>query len=84
MPTIKLNDAKGYRFSFYMYDCEEPRHVHVERGDAKAKYWLDPIRLAHANRKFTRADRRKVEAVLAMNIEHVRDEWDRICGSSSD
>jgi Domain of unknown function (DUF4160) len=82
VPTIKLAESGGYRVSFYMQDCEEPRHVHIERGDAKAKYWLDPIKLAHCNRRFTSADRRKAEALLRAHLEFVRDEWDRICRQS--
>ncbi len=26
----------------YSYDCSEPRHVHVDREDKSAKFWLDP------------------------------------------
>lgn len=29
----------------YAGDREEPPHVHVEREDNMAKFWLDPIRL---------------------------------------
>jgi hypothetical protein len=31
-----------------MADNEEPPHVHVERDDAEAKFWLDPVTIAHA------------------------------------
>jgi hypothetical protein len=34
-----------YRFFFYASDREEPPHVHVERDDDVAKFWLDPVRL---------------------------------------
>ncbi len=43
MPTILR--AGPYRFFFYAGDREEPVHVHVERDDNFAKFWLDPIRL---------------------------------------
>ncbi len=42
MPTI-LREGP-YRF-FYASDREEPLHVHVEREDRIAKFWLVPVRL---------------------------------------
>ena len=43
MPTILRQGP--YRFFFYSSDGEEPRHVHVERDDHVAKFWLAPVRL---------------------------------------
>lgn len=34
-----------YRFYFYANDRDEPRHVHVERDNQVAKFWLAPTRL---------------------------------------
>lgn len=31
---------------FYACDRGEPSHVHVERDDNVAKFWLEPLRLA--------------------------------------
>ena len=36
-----------YRFLFYGADRHEPPHMHMERDRAKAKFWLDPVRLEH-------------------------------------
>jgi len=46
MPTVLRHGA--YRFFFYAGDRAEPPHVHVERGENEAKFWLDPVRLAHS------------------------------------
>ena len=44
MPTIlRIN---GYRFFFFSLEGNEPPHIHVERGDDFAKFWLQPIVLA--------------------------------------
>ena len=43
MPTVRRDGP--YRFFFYAGDRDEPQHVHVERDDKIAKFWLDPIRL---------------------------------------
>ena len=46
MPTILR--AEGFRFFFYSNESDEPAHIHVERGDGTAKYWLDPVELAES------------------------------------
>ncbi|HEX9646771.1 MAG TPA: DUF4160 domain-containing protein [Alphaproteobacteria bacterium] len=43
MPTILR--VGPYRFFFYSGDSDEPAHIHVERDDNVAKFWLDPVRL---------------------------------------
>jgi Domain of unknown function (DUF4160) len=30
-----------YRFYFYSHEPNEPPHIHVDRDDMTAKYWLD-------------------------------------------
>jgi hypothetical protein len=46
VPTILR--AEGFRFFFYSNESDEPAHIHVERGDVTAKYWLDPVKLAES------------------------------------
>jgi len=43
MPVVFRH--KGYRFFFYSNEGEplEPLHIHVRRGDAVAKLWLEPL-----------------------------------------
>jgi hypothetical protein len=41
MPTILRSGP--YRVFFYAGDRHEPPHVHVEREDKKAKFWLQPV-----------------------------------------
>ncbi len=41
MPTVLRSG--GLQFFFYSLENDEPAHIHVERGDATAKYWLDPV-----------------------------------------
>jgi hypothetical protein len=43
MPTIFRSGP--YRFFFYSGDRREPSHVHIERDDKLAKFWLEPVRL---------------------------------------
>ena len=44
MPTILR--IKGFRFFFFSLEGNEPPHVHVEKDDKVAKFWLKPINLA--------------------------------------
>jgi hypothetical protein len=50
MPTVLR--VGPYRFFFYAGDRDEPAHIHVEREDKVAKFWLDPIRTAREWRFF--------------------------------
>ncbi|MEP7252256.1 MAG: DUF4160 domain-containing protein [Ginsengibacter sp.] len=40
MPTILL--LNGFRFFFYSNENNEPIHVHVAKGNAYGKIWLEP------------------------------------------
>lgn len=44
MPTVLR--LGPYRFFFYSLENHEPPHIHVERDDRVAKYWLEPVELA--------------------------------------
>ena len=48
MPRIK-GIPGPYRFFFTSFDCNEPPHVHVERGDRTGKFWLEPLELARSH-----------------------------------
>jgi hypothetical protein len=72
----------SYRFYFYSYDCGEPRHMHVDRGDLSAKLWLDPnVRVAD-NHGYNRRELREIERIAREHLEQLRDEWDRFCTGS--
>lgn len=40
-PLLKLGP---YRFFCYAGDRDEPPHVHIERDQNEAKFWLEPVR----------------------------------------
>ena len=44
MPTVLR--IGPYRFHFYSREGNEPPHIHVEREDREAKFWLRPVSLA--------------------------------------
>ncbi|MBZ5579241.1 MAG: DUF4160 domain-containing protein [Acidobacteriia bacterium] len=47
MPTVLRSGP--YRFFFYSADRDEPPHVHGEREDSAAKFWLSPVRLSSSS-----------------------------------
>ena len=72
MPTI-LREGP-YRFFVYSADRNEPIHVHVERDANRAKFWLDPVRLAWSG-GFTAAELRDVERLVVANQQHFTEKW---------
>jgi Domain of unknown function (DUF4160) len=61
MPTVLR--VGPYRFFFYSADRGEPRHVHAERESNRAKFWIDPVRLAESG-GFGRAEIRRLEMLV--------------------
>ena len=44
MPTVLR--IGPYRFYFYSHEPDEPLHIHVDRDELSAKFWIDPVGLA--------------------------------------
>jgi hypothetical protein len=72
MPTV-LREGP-HRFFFYAADGHEPAHVHVERDENVAKYWLDPVRLQSSG-GFGRAELARIEKMVAIRREELRKAW---------
>jgi Domain of unknown function (DUF4160) len=64
VPTLAI--IGPYRFFFWSNEGTEPAHVHVERDAETAKFWLDPVALAHAS-GFSARELRAIEKIV---IEH--------------
>ena len=64
MPTALRSGP--YRFFFYAGDGHEPPHVHAEREDRGAKFWLDPVLLERSH-GFAR---REINTLLSLVEEH--------------
>lgn len=77
MPTTLATGP--YRIYFYSYDCGEPRHMHVDRENRSAKFWLDPDVALEENHGYGRKELRDIEGILRENLEVLRNEWDAFC-----
>lgn len=73
MPTM-LREGP-YRFFFYAGDRDEPPHVHVQRDDKQAKFWLAPPRLQR-NAGFKRQELKTIERLIEENQELLMRGWD--------
>ena len=61
MPTVLR--IGPYRFFFFAGDRDEPAHIHIEREDKVAKFWLDPVRRAR-NKGIAPRMLRKIEKLV--------------------
>ena len=77
MPTIKI--IGPYRLFFYANDKTEPIHVHVERDDKAAKYWLNPVRL-QKNSGFNRNEISQIHKIVEENSREIEEVWDEYFG----
>ena len=65
---------------FHSHEPNEPTHVHVERDDQSAKFWLRPIALAR-NLGFSPAELRGVQRMLKEDENILLEEWNARFGS---
>jgi hypothetical protein len=73
MPTVLR--LGPYRFFFYAGDRDEPPHVHVERDDKIAKFWLDPIRLQRSG-GFFRTEVSQIQKLVSNHQPVLLEQWD--------
>lgn len=77
MPTILR--AGPYRFFFYASDRDEPPHVHVERDDNVAKFWLDPVRLQSSG-GFSRVEINRIGKLVTEHQSDLLEAWNEYFG----
>ena len=78
VPTVLL--AEGCRFFFFSNEGTEPPHIHVERGDGYAKFWLEPVELVDAVGMKTRELGRARLLVIQHRIDF-REKWREYFGT---
>jgi hypothetical protein len=77
MPTVK-NLPGPYRFYFYSFDCDEPKHVHVAREKLRCKFWLEPLELAQ-NHGFTPNELNRIRRLIEANRKIILEAWHEHC-----
>lgn len=63
-------------FEFYFFAMEESRmHVHVERAEMEAKFWIEPrIELAQ-NHSMDKRTLRRARELIEEHHDEIRDFW---------
>lgn len=73
MPTLLKSGA--YRIYVYSHDLQnEPPHVHVDRENMSAKFWLAPLALAR-NLGFSPVELRSIERLLREHQQDLLEGW---------
>ncbi len=72
MPTVLR--IGPYRFFFYSGDGDEPPHIHIERDDCTAKFWLDPV-MFQRSWGFNRQELNQIQQLVIENREHLLRSW---------
>jgi hypothetical protein len=63
-----------YRAYFYSHEPNEPPHVHVDRDEQSAKFWLEPVALAR-NLGFSARELRRIEQILVEHEKRLLEAW---------
>jgi hypothetical protein len=73
MPTVFY--FKGYRFYFFSKENDEPVHMHVEKAEASAKFWLVPrVREEYAYGSSGK-QRQEIKQIIIKNISTLIEAW---------
>ncbi|MCF7928758.1 MAG: DUF4160 domain-containing protein [Spirochaetales bacterium] len=77
MPSVK-GISVPYRFFFFSFDCEEPRHIHVQHENKVCKFWLEPILLS-TNHRFSPHELNKIRNLIRKNENQILEAWREHC-----
>jgi len=80
MPTALRIGA--YRLYFYSHEPNEPPHIHVDRENLSAKFWLDPVHLAR-NLGFGPHELHRLEDIVVEHQSELLEEWNGYFGIGS-
>jgi hypothetical protein len=77
MPTVLF--SMGWRFFFYANEGNEPIHVHCQKAEKEAKFWLDRENyeaIEDFSYRMSPADIRTVKKLIYVHFEDLEREWD--------
>ena len=77
MPTVLR--YRGYRFFFFSLDRSEPIHIHVEKQDKYAKFWLNPVCVAKS-RGFRDHELNAIVEIIEKHLDILEVKWNEFFG----
>lgn len=78
VPTVVV--IEGFRFFFFSNEGNEPPHIHVEKGEGYAKFWLQPVELVYAE-GFKRPQFGRMQDLAEENVALFLEKWNEYFGS---
>ncbi|MCT7952369.1 DUF4160 domain-containing protein [Ancylothrix sp. C2] len=79
MPTVLR--FEGYRFYFYSHEPNEPPHIHIDKDEMSAKFWLSPVSLAK-NIGFKAKELRIIQLLVEANQQKFLEAWNEYFNSN--
>lgn len=73
MPTVLT--IEGFRFFFFSDEGNEPCHIHVKKGGARGKLWLEPELDEDYYYGFTEQEKRKIRKITEEKQHYFIDKW---------
>lgn len=77
VPTIARNGP--FRLFFYSNEGAEDPHVHVQRDQKIAKFWLDPVALKSSGH-FSPVELREIERIVREDQGMLIEAWNEFFG----
>ncbi|MES1942926.1 hypothetical protein PC39_02335 [Salinisphaera sp. PC39] len=77
MPTALRSGP--YRLFFYSNENAEPPHIHIQRDEAVAKFWLRPVSLA-GNVGFASHELTRIRRIVTKYESHLMRAWHEFFG----
>ena len=68
-----------YRFYFYSHEPNEPPHIHIDRDNLSAKFWLEPVALAR-NMGFSAKELRRLHSLVMEHQTGLLEAWNEYFG----
>ncbi|MBK9763059.1 MAG: DUF4160 domain-containing protein [Flavobacteriales bacterium] len=80
MSPRAIQDIDGFRFHFFSKENGEPPHIHVEKGDGSAKWWLTDEPKCVYSVGFKTNEERKIEQLVKLHQNELIKAWHRFFG----
>lgn len=77
MPTILI--VNGFRFYFYSNENDEPIHIHIEKAEGNAKFWLEPVNEEYSY-GFTASQKKEIKHIIHNNKQQLINSWNEYFG----
>lgn len=73
MPTLLI--VNGLRFFFYSNEGDEPIHVHITKGNAFGKVWLEPSIKIDFLEGFSNSEKKVILEEIQKHAENFKMKW---------